>query len=115
MEGFAYPSGHSTTSYLLCYVLSELYPKYKKNFEKIKTIISNIIPINIINVDLMDRELFANKFTDTIIPLQILPMMALGQDQLMVTMGFIGKHQMQLLETILFHKSKMVSFQETTA
>ena len=35
MEGFAYPSGHSTTSYLLCYVLSELYPKYKKDFEKI--------------------------------------------------------------------------------
>ena len=35
MKGYAYPSGHSTTSYLLCYVLSELYPKYKKDFEKI--------------------------------------------------------------------------------
>ncbi len=35
MKGYAYPSGHSTTSYLLCYVLSELYPKYKKEFEKI--------------------------------------------------------------------------------
>jgi len=35
MKGYAYPSGHSTTSYLLCYVLSELYPKHKKAFEKI--------------------------------------------------------------------------------
>lgn len=30
MDGFAYPSGHSTQSYLVFYVLSELYPKLKK-------------------------------------------------------------------------------------
>ena len=35
MEGFAYPSGHSTTSNLLCMLLSHLYPKYKKDFEKL--------------------------------------------------------------------------------
>lgn len=35
MKGYAYPSGHSTTSHLLCFVLSELYPKYKDDFEKI--------------------------------------------------------------------------------
>ena len=35
MEGFAYPSGHSTTSNLLCMVLCELYPDYKKDFNKI--------------------------------------------------------------------------------
>jgi hypothetical protein len=35
MEGFAYPSGHSTTSNLLCMILSYLYPKYKKGFSKL--------------------------------------------------------------------------------
>ena len=35
MEGFAYPSGHSTTSNLLCMILSHLYPKYKKDFNKL--------------------------------------------------------------------------------
>lgn len=35
MEGFAYPSGHSTTSNLLCMILSYLYPKYKKDFNKL--------------------------------------------------------------------------------
>jgi len=35
MEGFAYPSGHSTTSNLLCMILSNLYPKYKKDFNKL--------------------------------------------------------------------------------
>ena len=34
-RGYSYPSGHSTQSNLLCLVLSELYPKYKKNFENI--------------------------------------------------------------------------------
>lgn len=41
MEGFAYPSGHSTTSNLLCLVLSELYPDYKKDFNKICKDITN--------------------------------------------------------------------------
>ena len=41
MEGFAYPSGHSTTSNLLCLVLSELYPEYKKDFNKICKDITN--------------------------------------------------------------------------
>jgi hypothetical protein len=35
MEGFAYPSGHSTTSNLLCMILTHLYPKYKKDFNKL--------------------------------------------------------------------------------
>ena len=35
MEGFAYPSGHSTTSNLLCMVLCYMYPKNKKDFNKI--------------------------------------------------------------------------------
>jgi hypothetical protein len=35
MEGFAYPSGHSTTSNLLCMILTYLYPKYKKDFNKL--------------------------------------------------------------------------------
>jgi hypothetical protein len=35
MEGFAYPSGHSTTSNLLCMILTHLYPKYKKDFSKL--------------------------------------------------------------------------------
>lgn len=35
MDGFAYPSGHSTQSYLLCFILSYLYPKYKSDFEQI--------------------------------------------------------------------------------
>lgn len=41
MEGFAYPSGHSTTSNLLCMVLCELYPDYKKDFKKICKDITN--------------------------------------------------------------------------
>lgn len=36
MEGFAYPSGHSTQSNLIFLVLSEKYPKYKKELKKIK-------------------------------------------------------------------------------
>jgi hypothetical protein len=36
MEGFAYPSGHSTQSNLLYLVLSDKYPKYKKELKKIK-------------------------------------------------------------------------------
>ena len=36
MEGFAYPSGHSTLSNLLFLVLSKKYPKYKKELKKIK-------------------------------------------------------------------------------
>lgn len=35
MDGYAYPSGHSTTSHLLCFILSKLYPKYKDDLEKI--------------------------------------------------------------------------------
>lgn len=35
MEGFSYPSGHSTQSYLLYYVLSELYPNLKKELLKV--------------------------------------------------------------------------------
>jgi hypothetical protein len=35
MTGFAYPSGHSTQSYLLCHILSDMYPKFKSDFEKI--------------------------------------------------------------------------------
>ena len=35
MEGFAYPSGHSTQSHLLYYVLSELYPNLKKELLKV--------------------------------------------------------------------------------
>jgi hypothetical protein len=34
-EGYAYPSGHSTQSNLLKLVLTHLYPKYKKDFDKI--------------------------------------------------------------------------------
>lgn len=36
MEGFAYPSGHSTQSNLLYLVLSYKYPKYKQDLKKIK-------------------------------------------------------------------------------
>ena len=36
MEGFAYPSGHSTQSNLLYLVLSEKYPQFKKELKKIK-------------------------------------------------------------------------------
>jgi hypothetical protein len=36
MEGFSYPSGHSTQSNLLYLVLSHKYPKYKKDLKKIK-------------------------------------------------------------------------------
>jgi hypothetical protein len=36
MEGFAYPSGHSTQSNLIYLVLSYKYPKYKKELKKIK-------------------------------------------------------------------------------
>jgi hypothetical protein len=34
-RGYAYPSGHSTQSNLLCLVLSKFYPKYEKDFKKI--------------------------------------------------------------------------------
>ena len=34
-KGYSYPSGHSTQSNLLSLVLSDLYPKYKKEFTKI--------------------------------------------------------------------------------
>ncbi len=34
MEGFAYPSGHSTQSYLLYYVLSDFYPNLKSQLLK---------------------------------------------------------------------------------
>lgn len=34
-RGYSYPSGHSTQSNLLSLVLSDLYPKYKKDFSKI--------------------------------------------------------------------------------
>ena len=34
-KGYSYPSGHSTQSNLLSLVLSDLYPKYKKDFTKI--------------------------------------------------------------------------------
>jgi hypothetical protein len=36
MDGFAYPSGHSTQSNLIYLVLSSKYPKYKVQLEKIK-------------------------------------------------------------------------------
>jgi len=36
MEGFSYPSGHSTQSNLIYLVLSHKYPKYKKELKKIK-------------------------------------------------------------------------------
>jgi hypothetical protein len=36
MEGFAYPSGHSTQSNLIYLVLSYKYPRYKKELKKIK-------------------------------------------------------------------------------
>jgi len=36
MEGFAYPSGHSTQSNLIYLILSEKYPQYKKELKKIK-------------------------------------------------------------------------------
>jgi hypothetical protein len=36
MEGFSYPSGHSTQSNLLYLVLSYKYPKYKQDLKKIK-------------------------------------------------------------------------------
>lgn len=35
-EGFAYPSGHSTQSNLVYMILSDKYPKYKKELKKIK-------------------------------------------------------------------------------
>jgi hypothetical protein len=35
MDGFAYPSGHSTHSYLFYYILSHMYPKYKDDFFQI--------------------------------------------------------------------------------
>lgn len=34
-KGYAYPSGHSTQSNLLRLILTDLYPKYKKDFDKI--------------------------------------------------------------------------------
>lgn len=34
-KGYAYPSGHSTQSNLLRLILTDLYPKYKKDFNKI--------------------------------------------------------------------------------
>jgi hypothetical protein len=39
-KGYSYPSGHSTQSNLLSLVLSDLYPKYKKDFNKI---VDNIV------------------------------------------------------------------------
>jgi hypothetical protein len=36
MEGFSYPSGHSTQSNLIYLVLSHKYPEFKKEFKKIK-------------------------------------------------------------------------------
>jgi len=36
MDGFAYPSGHSTQSNLIYYVLSEKYPNLKSELKKIK-------------------------------------------------------------------------------
>lgn len=36
MEGFSYPSGHSTQSNLIYLVLSHKYPKYKQELKKIK-------------------------------------------------------------------------------
>ena len=36
MDGFAYPSGHSTQSNLIYLVLSSKYPKYRVQLEKIK-------------------------------------------------------------------------------
>lgn len=36
MDGFAYPSGHSTQSNLIYYVLSEKYPNFKSELKKIK-------------------------------------------------------------------------------
>ena len=36
----AFPSGHSAQSHLLCYVLSDLFPKFEKDFEKIAKNIS---------------------------------------------------------------------------
>jgi hypothetical protein len=36
MEGFSYPSGHSTQSNLLYFVLSEKYPNLKKKLKKVK-------------------------------------------------------------------------------
>ena len=36
MEGFAYPSGHSTQSNLVYLILSKKYPKYKNELKKIK-------------------------------------------------------------------------------
>jgi hypothetical protein len=44
----------------------------KKNFEKIKIIISNFIPINLIERTKLDENNFYNIYSDTIIPLQIL-------------------------------------------
>lgn len=34
-KGYSYPSGHSTQSNLLRLILTHLYPKYKKDFDKI--------------------------------------------------------------------------------
>lgn len=34
-KGYSYPSGHSTQSNLLKLILTHLYPKYKKDFDKI--------------------------------------------------------------------------------
>jgi hypothetical protein len=36
MEGFAYPSGHSTQSNLLFLVISHKYPEHKKELKQIK-------------------------------------------------------------------------------
>ena len=46
--------------------------KTKKNYEKIKIIISNFIPLDLIEEKFMKEEIFLNKFANTIIPLQIL-------------------------------------------
>ena len=35
-DGFAYPSGHSTQSNLIYLVLSDKYPKYRKELKKLK-------------------------------------------------------------------------------
>ena len=36
MEGFSYPSGHSTQSNLLYLILSHKYPQFKKELKQIK-------------------------------------------------------------------------------
>jgi hypothetical protein len=63
------------SSYDIYYFLKSIYDftyKNKKNYDKIKIIISNIIPFKFVDMELMDEELFMNKYVDTIIPLQIL-------------------------------------------